>query len=189
MKTEFLPDNYDEIKPSSTSENSSRYTRFSEGITKIRVLSSAIVGWEAWTEENKPIRFRTRPQDSELPRNIRVNDWGKPALKFFWAFVVWNYETEQIELCEITQRAIRDGIEALIKDEDFGPPNDMANGYGIKITREGTGLDTKYSVTPGKVQPIADSILKAWEACPVNLHAIYDGADPFEPVEPDDIAF
>ena len=173
----FLPENYDKIAPS---ETGGRYTRFvKDGVTRIRPVSSAIVGYEYWTNDNKPHRTTTRPDPYQLPENVRCNDAGQPQIRFFWAFVVWNFDTQQIEVCEITQASVREGIMALINDPDFGDPSNFESGYGLKIARSGQGLDTKYTVTPGKVGPLDPRILDAMDQCPVRLEALFSGEDPF----------
>jgi hypothetical protein len=47
---------------------------------------------------------------------------------------------------------IKDGIDTLAKDADWGNPN----GYDIKITKSGTGRDTKYGTAPGKQSPLTE---------------------------------
>ena len=47
----FLPEDY-------KAPDSSNYLKFKDGENTIRVLSSAIIGYEYWTENNKPVRSR-----------------------------------------------------------------------------------------------------------------------------------
>lgn len=167
-----LPNNYE--LPKSEGGN---YTKLKKGTTtKIRILTSPIVGWEYFTNENKPKRqreaFNGIPSDSKEGR--------KP--KEFWAFVVWNYEENAIQIMEITQNTIKEKLFNLAKDSDFGDPK----AYDIKIARNnGEGIETKYDITAlGKAEfspekANVEEIMK--EAKGIRLEALYDGDDPFKP--------
>lgn len=163
----FLPDNYEQP------QGSGSYTRLSQGENRIRIISNSIIGWEAWTHENKPVRVK---QDQKDLLNGRTDLKGdKP--RHFWAFLVWNYKTQQIEIFEITQKTIQDGILALYHSSDWGDPK----GFDITITKNGEGMETNYNTQgapksqfqPGKVK-------KAFHDRPCNIHALYDGQDPFD---------
>jgi hypothetical protein len=153
----------------------SRYTKLEKGDTVIRALSSAIVGWQYWTGENKPVRLRENPK--KTPIDMREDS----KLKHFWAFAVWNYDTKALEVLELTQSSIQKAILSLINDEDWGDPK----GYDIKITRTGDGLDTEYAVTPRPKKDIPSEAVEAFESTPLHLEALYEGNNPFEASEED----
>lgn len=156
--------------PESTSEGSGKYTKIKENEpVKLRILSEAIVGYVYWTNDNKPIRSEF--QFSSTP-NIR--DDSKP--KHFWAFKVWNYNTNQVEVWEITQGTIRDALWGYWKDDEYG---DLRN-YPLKITRTGKGLETKYQVIAGQIKPLDEAIEIESANTPVNLYALYTGDNPFK---------
>jgi hypothetical protein len=71
-----------------------------------RILSAVTMGWEYWTEDKKPKRsktmFKVVPVDADLHA-------GWPA-RYFWAFVVRNFDTKQIEILEITQLDYSDRV-------------------------------------------------------------------------------
>lgn len=163
----MFPSNY--TPPASASEGN--YTKIPEGeAVRLRILSEAIVGYEYWTNDNKPIR-------SEKPfaatPNIREGD--KP--KHFWAFKVWNYTTEKIEVWEITQASIRSKLWALWEDtEDYG---DLRN-YGLKITRTGSKLETKYEVIAAPPKPLDPAIGQLSADTPVDLAALFRDESPFK---------
>lgn len=161
----FLPESY--------KAPSKGYLKLQEGDNLFRVLSSAVVGYEYFTEENKPIRskvpFKSTP-------GIKIKD-GKPeSPKHFWAFAVWNYATDAVEILQLTQSTIRDAIQNLVQDEDWGNPK----GYDIKITRSGSGLSTEYAVSPKPHKEVSPEIKSAYEAKTINLEALFDGKNPFE---------
>lgn len=160
----FLPDNYEAPKAWNGS-----YTKFIKWQNKIRVLSSAITGRVVRTDDGDK-RTPNRAKDkAKLPVT-------KDDPKHFWAFVVYNYNTEAIEVCEITQKSIQDAVLALAHDEDWGDPQE----YDIKITRTGEWLDTKYSVSPSPKSEVSKDIAKLYKETPINLDALYEGENPFD---------
>jgi hypothetical protein len=111
-----------------------------------------------------------------LPVDIRVEDDGTYSkIKHFWAFVVYNYDAKQIQILEVTQKSIMNGIKALVDNVKWGDPK----RYDITITRTGEKLNTEYSVQPNPHEPLADDIKDLYEHTSVNLEALFDGADPF----------
>lgn len=157
----FLPENY------TTPKTSNSYMKLQEGENKFRILSSPVIGWEDWLDK-KPVRFRfnEKPNKSIDP---------KKPLRHFWAFIVWNYMEEKIQILQVTQATIRNCIEALCKDTDWGSPY----FYDIKIMKKGEGVDTTYMVNPLPHKPLDPSIKKAFLEKRCNLDALYDGDDPF----------
>lgn len=158
----LLPENY--VAPA---QGGGSYTRLLDGETRIRILSQAIVGWEDWLDK-KPVRYRM----NEKPK---VSFDPKKPIKHFWAFIVYNHTVNQIQIMQITQATIRSSLEALSKDQDWGSPY----FYDIKITRTGEGVDSKYTVNPSPHKPVSEEILKEFKDKPINLEALFDGADPF----------
>lgn len=168
MKT-FLPEDYE--APAKTGGN---YFKFQDGANKFRVLGSAITGWSYWTEENKPVRLRKYPE--EMPANIRQGD----KLKHFWAFPVWSYRDNSVQIMEVTQASIREAMQALVESEDWGDPK----GYDITVTRSGQKLDTTYTVQPSPHKPIPAQAADDLMVTTINLNALYEGGDPFEAPKP-----
>lgn len=147
-----------------------KYTKLQDGTTKIRILTSPIIGWEYFNNENKPQRSRIPytgiPADSKEGR--------KP--KEFWSFVIYNYEEKRVQVMTVTQNSIKEQLIALSRDADFGDPKT----YDLKITKSGKGLETKYTLMALGKSEFDDS--KALEeASKVDLDAVFDGKDPFAP--------
>ena len=94
----FLPDNY--VAPTGNSS----YAKLQTGANKFRILSKPVIGWIDLIEK-KPKRFtvviKPSPHDP------------KKEVKFFWAFVIWNYNDKKIQILEITQKGIQSAIEEL----------------------------------------------------------------------------
>lgn len=160
----FLPENYEAPK------SSNYYMKLQEGENRIRIMSAPVLGWEDWTEDKKPIRFKfeNKPASSVDPK--------KPA-RHFWAFIVFNYGEEQIQIMHVTQATIRKAIESLCKDKDWGAPY----GYDIKIVKTGEKVDTEYTVNPVPHKAMDPYIVKCFNDRRINLNAIYSNADPFAP--------
>lgn len=157
----FLPEDYESPK------SSGNYMKLQDGDNKIRILSPPILGWEDWIEK-KPVRYRMDQKPS------KPHDPKKP-IRHFWAFIVWNYLEEKIQILQITQATIRNNIEALCKDEDWGEPY----FYDLKIIRKGEGVDTEYMVNPLPHKALNSKIIEEFKEMPINLEALFEGADPF----------
>ena len=150
-----------------------RYTKVKEGETlKLRVLSLQIVdGFCRWTNDNKPIRGRNG-EDEPAGFDFREGD----KAKYFWALVVWNYETEQSEVWEITQKSILDSLRNYATDEDWGHPNT----YDLKISRTGAGLETSYALTALPHKAMTKKVEDAMNTDFPDVHALFTGDDPFQ---------
>ena len=150
-----------------------KYFKFQNGENNFRVMSSAIVGFLYWTEDKKPVRLKEMWK--KKPADIKVEANGSYSTKPFWAFVVWSYENSKIQIMEITQTTIMFPVKALVDNEKWGNPAE----YDITITREGEGLKTKYTIVPNPKTEVQKKIMDAYKETPVNLEALFDGADPF----------
>lgn len=155
----FLPQGY------KAPASASNYLKLVKGGNRFRVLGSAIVGWQDWTADKKPIRSRVpmTPIDASRP------------IKHFWAFPCWDYATKAIKILEITQRTIQQAIETLSLNADWGDPC----SYDITVKREGEGMETEYSVVPIPPKPLDPEIARLLASTKINLDALYDGGDPF----------
>ncbi len=171
----FLPKGYEP----KAAQDGAYLNKFAKGENRIRILTDALVGWEYWTDDNKPHRVKEAPE--LLPENTQKDDKGAyRAPKQFWAFVVWDYSEEMIKICSITQSTIQKQIISLIEDADWGSPME----YDIKVTREGEGLDTKYQVSPAPKKEVTAPIATAFTEQPINLEALFlENGNPFEEVK------
>lgn len=159
----FLPPEY------KSPSNNTRYMKLQEGENKFRILTQPILGWEDWNDKS-PIRYRfdQKPEHSIDPL--------KPA-KHFWAFAVFNYSTETVQILFLTQASVRNAIEALSRDEEWGAPY----YYDIKVTKTGKDKLTKYSVSPSPHKELSPYIVECFNECPCWLDVLYSNGDPFSP--------
>jgi len=167
----FLPSEAQEPK------SKSNYTMpLPEGRTKVRVIGSAIVGYEGWSNEGgkkTPIRYKMGEQPE-------YGQDGKEP-KYFWAFVVWNYNQERLQIMAVTQKTIRGQIQALIDDEAWGSPLE----YDLSITRTGKEMnDTEYQVMPTPKVKLDPTISGQYLANKIDLQVWMSGGDPFEQKAP-----
>lgn len=153
------------------------YMKLVQGANKFRILSDAVTGFELWTDENKPVRYREYPES--VPGNMRVDS----RVKSFWAFVVWNYAAQAVQILQLTQSTIMGAINDLVINSDWGEPTN----YDITIARRGEGLETEYTVQPSPHKEVAANIAAAYKSKNINLDALFDGGNPFE--EEGDINF
>jgi hypothetical protein len=161
MNNDFLPQGYE------PPESGGNFMRLQDGENKIRILSKPIVGWLDW-KDKKPYRFKMNGKP-EKPMD-------KNPIKHFWAFIVWNYNDQAIQLLEITQQTIQTAIANLNKDDEWGSPFD----YDLKITKKGKDLQTTYSINPSPKRPITDEVKQAALDKPCYLDALFNAADPWD---------
>jgi hypothetical protein len=169
----FLPDTYDGIP-----QGPSNFLKLEEGDNTIRILSSAVIGYEYWTAINNSKKAVRVESYDEIPDEFKNNKDNRKNAKYFWAFVVYNFKTKSIQLLQIRQKGIMGGIEALNKNKSWGNPKD----YNIIITKTKTGpepRDVEYSVMPEPKEIVDPGITKLFEDMQIDLTAIYRDEDPF----------
>ena len=83
------------------------------------------------------------------------------------------------KLCfiELTQKTIIGEIITLVRDEDWGDPRK----YDLVIERI-EGEITKYSVIAKPPKDMDEEISEEYKNTPINLEVIFDGGDPFDPM-------
>lgn len=164
----FLPSGYEKLK---TDKKYWKPSQFKDGETKFRIMQTPICGWIDWLE-NKPYRYKSdqKPKTSFDPT--------KP-IRAFWACYVWDYEREDLYILDIQQGGIIKCLVGLATDQEWG---DFRN-YDIKVKKEGSGKDTKYSVNPIPPKPVNKNAQEAISKAPVRLEALYEGLDPWETFE------
>lgn len=185
MTTSFLDTQQTEQLESALAKGDSRYLALSkiEGEKRIRFVGQGVTGLIAWTEpapgekSGYPLRWEVEP--SEYPENIQKNKkTGKPDVKDFLAGIVWDYDVQKLMILEITQKTVRQAIAKYMRDSDYGDPH----GYDFKISREGEGMTTEYTVIATPPKKISNEIKEAWdeEGKKINLTALFDSEDPFK---------
>lgn len=176
--------------PEDNKEDVGGYMKFAIGANRFRILSQAVGGWEYWHEDKEGNR---KPIRKHFNEDLIMSEIQEPdKVKKFLAFVVWNYDEEAIQILEITQKGIKKSLKALVDNKKWGSP---VNKYDVVVTREGEGLKTKYTVQPDPAEPTSKEITAEFKKVPVNLKALFTGANPFsimstkmnENVDPDSV--
>jgi len=162
----FLPEGY--------KAPSGNYMKLVDGENTFRILSSAVVGFEYWNTENKPIRSKTGWRT--LPPDIKIEDDGKVSnINHFWAFAVWNYGDKKVQILELTQKTIMAPIKSLVNNPKWGDPKE----YDIVVTKEKISGKVSYTTMADPKTPLDPEIAKAYSEQNLNLEALFDGTDPF----------
>lgn len=180
----FLPQNYTIPENNSNSRYLNPSKLEDSKPTRLRILSKALLGWSYWTNENKLVRLKLEDRPKSTPVDIQVRD-GKAKINHFWAIVVYNYNTERLEVLEITQKTIQAQLKNYFDDTDYGDPFN----YDFKITKTGQELETKYNIIATPPKPF-DPALKE-KVKPdleiINLEKLIEGGNPFEDSDPEPI--
>jgi hypothetical protein len=160
----FLPLDY------KVPSGSGQFMKLVKGDNKIRILSEPVLGWGWWEETDdgkKPFRVKTFEEAVKK---------GQEPIKHFWAMVVYNYDSKEIQILEITQKTIQRAIETYHYDDDWGNPRD----YDLVIKRSGDGMETEYQVIAKPKKELDKSITEAYEKSDIKLEALFGGKYPVE---------
>ena len=167
----FIPENYQ-----MATAGGGNYTKCLPGETRLRILSDAVIGYEYWNDDNKPVRCKDNPGSKPAGMRQQAPNGGEERVKEFWAFKVYDYATGSMGLWQVTQAQIKSAILSLYHDADYGHPK----AYDLKINRTGSGLDTKYTVVPAPLKAVSVEVKEAFAATPIDLSALFENRSPFE---------
>ena len=181
MTNTFLPSDY---SVPASGGNYLTLSKLPEGDKNIRILSSAVIGYEYWTTENKPVRSIT---PFTATPGAKLNDKGKVDIKHFWAFVVLDVDefdakkkddkTESfIKVLEVTQKSIQNAIMSFVNNSKWGNPT----GYDLTINKTGQQILTRYTVVPSPHSDVDKEVEKAYKEMNIKLENLFDDESPFE---------
>jgi len=170
MSNDFLPADYEAPK----SENN--YLKFEQGDTKFRILASPVLGFEGWSNEDKPVRFEKMPDEAQLAI-LRAPKYGTKKVKHFWAMPVYCYKESKLMVLQLTQVTIIEGLTKLAKSEEWGSPLN----YDVTINKTGEKTDTTYTIIPVPPKTFegftAEELIA--ELSGVDLQKLFTGEDVF----------
>ena len=136
--------------------------------------SSFIQGWEAWGNDNKPVRA---PYElgKPCPQSLREIDRdGKP--KLFWMFVVWHVDLDKPMVLSVTQQTIKNQILSYSNNPKWGDP---AN-YIMEIGRTGTGMETIYTViAEPPIEAPSSLVLDDIAEAKIDVRVVFEDGNPF----------
>lgn len=160
----FLPNEYE--PPTS----GGGFTKLEAGDNKFRILSSPLMIWLIWAD-GKPTRIKF-DRDNKPAKGAGQKD----SVKHAWGLVVWNYQTEAIEVLELDKQAIIAALYKHAADNDWGHPK----YYDIVISKTGSGMDTDYTFIAKPKTPPAQAIVDAFIDNPIDLaQLLVDGGNVF----------
>lgn len=95
-------------------------------------------------EDGKSARVRFQSQTYAYEDTFkRDGQPDKTSTRYAW--LIYNHEDNKAQVLK-QSGTFFSSLAALAKDPDYGNPT----GYDVKITRAGTGTDTKYTIVPTK---------------------------------------
>tara|TARA_R110000744_G_scaffold121116_2_gene225553 strand:- start:22067 stop:22714 length:648 start_codon:yes stop_codon:yes gene_type:complete len=167
MSTEnsFIPENYE------APTGGGGFTKLKTGDNRLRILSSPLMMWIVWADKKV-----TRTQYKGQSNKPQKPDIDGASVKHGWGLVVWNYETDSIEVFELDKQAIIAALTTYGKDPDWGHPKN----YDIVIQKSGSGMDTEYKFIAKPAKAPSDQIVEAFVANPIDLgQLLIEGGNPF----------
>ena len=110
--------------------------------------------FSVWAEsadgKNRCFRFVSQPTEEEINAEMgteyrrKLRD-GKPdVMKAAIAFPIYNYQADEVQLCEISQKSLIQAFDKVANMEEY----DDFNAIDFNISKEGSGLETRYTLTP-----------------------------------------
>ena len=148
-------------RQANTGKSGSRYLNtkdLSEEGTRITFLGDQnhmIHGYGVWCDRKgggKKMNLRTATKLSKDELAERANEVGAVApnelQKEFYAFTVWNYAEETVQIFEFNQSGLIGPIVEFLADEEV---DGNEEDYDMKVTKTKTGndpRDVRYTVTP-----------------------------------------
>jgi len=88
----------------------------------------------------------------------------------------------RLEVLFLEQKSIREQLTEILQEvEDYTWTEEGLANFSIKITKKGTGLDTRYTIMP-KVRAVPAKIKNEWESQKdtIWLPNFFAGKDPFD---------
>ncbi|AGO47975.1 hypothetical protein Phi12:1_gp9 [Cellulophaga phage phi12:1] len=153
--------------------SSGGFTKIEAGKTRLRILSSPLMVWVVWAN-GKSTRLPYDPQNKPA-----LPEGDNPSVKHAWIMLVFNYNTNVMEIWELDKMTLITPLLNHSRDADWGHPKH----YDIEVTKTGSGKDgTKYAMIAKPKTPVSDDVKEAYLSTPVDLsQLLVDGGNPFLP--------
>jgi|31_taG_2_1085359.scaffolds.fasta_scaffold02175_4 hypothetical protein len=150
--------------------------------------------FECWGETAdgsvRPFRFIDDPTPADIKAEMgpeydrRMNREGTAPepVKMVVAFWVYNYDTQKIELCSLSQKSLVRELDQITQLEDYQP----LDNFDLIMGKEGSGLTTVYSLkaVPRKKDAV-NEVSSSWDAAEsagYNIQNLLTGDNPFKAV-------
>ena len=155
--------------------------------------NKSLGGYECWvTKEGKrfSMKFKTEPTREDLKTRADeegVELTGDEKPKGFYAFFIWNYEEECVQVFQFSQAGLIDPIISNLSDDEIQQEPSM---YDFKLSTNGlSGMDKRYNVAcvgkrrQEKVNKEIESAFNEVMNPAVDLSNLLVGADPFKALD------
>ena len=143
-------------RQANTGSGSSRYLNtkdLSEDGTRITFLgdeTNTLHGYGVWCDRKgggKKINLRTAKKLSRTELEERADEIGAIApndlQREFYAFTVWNYDEEAIQIFEFNQSGLIGPIIEFLSDDEI---DGSEKEYDFKVTKNKTGPDPRFDI-------------------------------------------
>ena len=158
------------------------YTRIEEGDNIFRILSGGIFGVEYWSEE---IDANTKQIKKKPNRHLVSEATSLPTLdwSYFYAFYVWSYKANKVQMMVTTKRGILTGLRTIIDNQKWGNPIDFDICISKRLKDPSDVKSAEYRVTPEPKTILDGEILEKWQNSKLTLESLnllYTNLCPFE---------
>lgn len=169
----FLPQGYKEpVK--------SNYLDFQDGDNTFRVLDSSIVGWEYWTNQMVDGEMKARPvrvkdEDAIPMADVLEGKYGL-QLYYFWAFPVYNFDAQRIQIACIKQKTVRQGMISYVNNKKWGDPKE----YNFVVTKgKDEGGRIVYTTIAEPKEELDPAIIERYMNLNLDMQVWMRSEDPF----------
>jgi len=142
---------------------------------KIRFLTEVTSGYSLWGEEDGEVKVYRAKTEEEIDKSKAGYYRGKKnKVKQFIVAIVWNYTSGQFEVFETDKAQIIKKLWTMDQDQDLG---DLRK-YDIKVSKTGTGMETRYEALPLGASKLADDIKRQFSELSYNLENVFNDENP-----------
>lgn len=172
----FLPSGYKEpVK--------SNYMDWADGSNRFRILAPATTGYEYWTRKtvdgvSKDVPTRATKEESIPLAEVITDKFGNLAVYFFWAFPVYNYVADKIQILQIKQKSVREGMQGFLVNKMWGSAMPFEYTFEVNKSKKADGK-TEYKVIAEPKEPLDEAILNKFKSMNIDMKAWMSGEDPF----------
>jgi hypothetical protein len=170
-------------------QKTQRYLKFNEeGSYLFRILTpkdkviTYYKGFKENAEENES-KVWTAPDNGDgqlptIPDNIQLKKWSAtdPGFKLYWSVVVYNHDTELVQVWDISQKIFKDFLFSIAS----GKIRTDWSKFDIQVSKKGEKTQTAYNILTGDTEELSNEAKKIIAETKVNLKAMETNNDPFE---------
>jgi hypothetical protein len=135
-------------------------SKLPQGKSVFRFIGPGVSGYEYWIadgERSIPYRSPKKPRPEDMdPRAKTDEKTGKViAPKRFIGGLVWDYQANAFRFLSFDQKGLITKFLEFYNNKRFGKPTN----YDIEISKEGSGMTTKYDMVAYPPEPVSDEVM------------------------------